>query len=194
MVKDKLLQIIESTLSDEHKQGVPQHTVGSKNQRKRIKEICEFALKNHNGDILEIGAYIGLTTKILCELAKTYGRKVYVIDPWDGVQNGGNKEYDEFLKNTQGYEDILIIKKQSSLTNDSRELIRNNQFAFCFVDGLHTVDACDYDIESCITQKGIISVDDTSWCKGLDNLIYKHSKNHQKNFIVNKEIRESYIF
>ena len=193
-MKNEIEKIIESTIGTETKKGeVKNHSYGSKNQRERLKRICELSLNNTEGDILEIGAHIGLTTKIFCELARKYNRKVMVIDPWNGQQEGNQSVYVEFMKNTKGYDDVLTVHRQSSLLPESREIIQNNKFAMCFVDGLHTKDACRYDIESCINQKGIIAVDDLTWSPGLKDLVFGFSEKYKRKNVVNNKIREGYI-
>lgn len=193
-MKKEIEQIISETLSTETKKGeVKNHSYGSKNQRERLKRICELSLNNNEGDILEIGAHIGLTTKIFCELARKYNRKVMVIDPWNGQQEGNQSVYVEFMKNTEGYDDVLTVHRQSSLLPESREIIQNNTFAMCFVDGLHTVEACGYDIKSCITQNGIIAVDDLTWVKGLKELVETNSKETNREHVINENVREGYI-
>ena len=193
-MKRKIESLLKESSLTETKNGeVASHSYGSKNQRERLKNICEMSLEKFTGDILEIGAHIGLTTKIFCELARKHNRKVYVIDPWNGEQQGGSGEYNKFMINTKGYEDVLVLKKQSSLTEESRNIIRENNFAFCFVDGLHTRDACRYDIESCINQKGIIAVDDLTWSPGLKDLVFEFSEKYKRKNVVNNKIREGYI-
>ena len=193
-MKNQIEQILEkSSLTETTQATAARHSWGSKNQRKRLKEICELALNKHEGNILEIGAHIGLTTQIFCELARKYNRKMYVIDPWNGQQQGGKEQYKQFVKNTEEYNDVLIVTRESSQLESSRNLIKETTFAFCFVDGLHTKEACRYDIESCITQKGIIAVDDTTWSPGLIDLIPEFSGKYNRENVINGKIRESYI-
>ena len=88
-VFDKIKEINDRWASQEpsHDQ-FPAHKGGSIHQRDRLREVAELALQTYDGDILEIGCHIGLTTRIFAELAKKYDRKVVVIDPWDGRQEG----------------------------------------------------------------------------------------------------------
>lgn len=193
-MKNKIIEIINRTIPSESKKGeVKNHSYGSKNQRERLKNICELSLQNTDGDILEIGAHVGLTTQIFCELAKKYNRKVIVVDPWNGQQEGNQMVYEQFKKNTENYDDVLSVYRQSSLTNESRELIQSKTLSFCFVDGLHTVEACGYDIQSCISQKGIIAVDDLTWVGGLKELVENNATSNQREFVIDENIREGYI-
>src|SRR6056300_611996 len=106
-MKNQIIEVINNTIPSESKKGeVKNHSYGSKNQRERLKKICELSLENTDGDILEIGAHIGLTTQIFCELAKKYNRKVIVVDPWNGQQEGNQMVYEQFKKNTESYNDV----------------------------------------------------------------------------------------
>jgi len=168
------------------------HSHGSFRQRERIEKVCELALQNYDGDILEIGCHIGLTTIILCELAKKYNRKVIILDPWNGQQQGNDEVYQVFLHNTSNYKDILQINRLSSFSAEGKEVIKNNKFAFCWVDGLHTRDACSQDIDSCSGNKAIIAVDDLKWLPELKNLFFEKSQQYGFITFYNESCREGY--
>ena len=191
-MKEELVKIIDSNSLNEkpvERSGIIR---GMVDLRLRLGKACELALLNYEGDILEIGAHIGRSTVILAALAKKYNRKVIVIDPWDGRQEGNESVYQTFKQNTKEFEDIIEINRLDSMSDEAKTIIKENKFAFCWIDGLHTVEACKSDIDSCSTQKGIIAVDDLSWSTGLEDL-FKEKANEYKFFsYYNPVCREGY--
>ena len=148
----------------------PNHMIGSKFQRERIKRICELTLKLYKGDILEIGCHEGSTTIILCELARKYKRRVLAIDPWNGSQQGDESVYKRFVERTRKYTDVLSVYRNKSQDDTVCELVDNSNICFSFVDGLHTYAACKVDIELCKNNSGTMCVDDLSWMEELRDL------------------------
>lgn len=174
-ILDKIVEINTKWAEQEpeHSQ-FPVHKGGSIHQRARLREVAELALETYEGDILEIGCHVGLTTKIFAELAKKHGRKVVVVDPWDGRQEGNQTVYEQFVENTSEYADIIEVNRMGSQEPQAVEKIKQGNFAFCWIDGLHTPYACKSDIEACTGQHGIQAVDDLSWSSGgaLKELFY----------------------
>ena len=194
-ILDKLIKINDKWAEQEPDHGqFPAHQGGSIHQRARLKEIAELALENYEGDILEIGCHIGITTSIYAELAQKHGRKVVVIDPWDGRQQGNQSVYDQFMKNTEDYHDIIEINRMGSQEKEAIELIKSREFAFCWIDGLHTPFACKSDIEACHGQIGIQAVDDLSWSSGgaLKQLFYIMADKYDYEQHYDTRCREGY--
>ena len=196
MIKE-IIKIVDELSADENlvynlqgNIGGP-HSLGCKNQRQRLKRICEKCLKMFDGDILEIGCHIGLTTKIFCELAKKYNRKVTIIDPWNGQQQGGDNEFKQFTKNTEPYTDILNVNRVSSLSEEGKNIIENGNYCFCWVDGLHTYEACGQDIDSCSKHK-VIAVDDIRWLADLQRVFKEKTTEHNFKSYHNQNCREGY--
>lgn len=116
-----------------------------------ISFVEERALHKSEGDIVEIGAYMGGGTVKLAEFAKKHGKKVYAIDIFDPsldktIGKGGVKAcevYQAFLygrsmlkiyqETIRDFDNIITIKA------DSREVKfpREQKFVFGFVDGCH---------------------------------------------------------
>jgi SAM-dependent methyltransferase len=108
-------------------------------------------LQKLEGDIVEIGAYMGRGTAKLAEFAREYGKKVYAIDTFDpgldgtvsksGVRAG--EVYEAFLKgrsmleayreSTRGFDNIVTIKADSRKVSFPPQ----QRFIFGFVDGCH---------------------------------------------------------
>jgi SAM-dependent methyltransferase len=116
-----------------------------------ISFVEERALHKSEGDVVEIGAYMGGGTVKLAEFAKRYGKKVYAIDIFDPsldktIGKGGVKAcevYQAFLygrsmlevyqETIRGFDNIITIKDDSKKVKFPRE----QKFVFGFVDGCH---------------------------------------------------------
>ena len=125
-------------------------------------ELIRKILPVCTGDILEIGAFDGRSTRVFAEIGKTFDRQVYVVDPWDGHQEGNEKVYKEFIKNTAHLSNIHVLRV-SSQDKSAIDYISKLSLCFCLIDGLHTKDAVTQDIlavQSASFGKGIIMVDD----------------------------------
>lgn len=189
---EKIKEIVDSLVHDENLNEGGKHSWGCRNQRERIKRVCELAVSNLEGDILEIGCHIGLTTRILCEIARKHNRKVIVVDPWNGQQEGNQSVYEVFLQNTKEYEDVLEINRVSSFSREGKDVISRNKFAFCWIDGLHTYEACKQDIDSCAPHNAILAVDDLKWLPELMILFKEKSREYDFESYYNEICREGY--
>ncbi len=109
------------------------------------------ALHKVEGDIIEIGAYMGRGTAKLAEFAQRYGRKVYAIDVFDpgldktlsrsGIQ--ASEVYEAFLpgrpmlevyqESTRDFDNIITIREDSRKVSFPQE----QRFIFGFIDGCH---------------------------------------------------------
>ena len=116
-----------------------------------IDFMQERALHRLEGDIIEIGAFIGGGTGKLAKYAQKYGRKVYAIDIFEPGHDktrdiGGTRMcdiYEAFLQGrsqlelyrraTQDFDNIITIDKDSRDVKFPPE----QDFIFGFVDGNH---------------------------------------------------------
>jgi len=116
-----------------------------------ISFVEERALHKSEGDIVEIGAYMGGGTVKLAEFAKRYGKKVHAIDIFDPsldetIGKGGVKAcevYQAFLcgrsmlevyqETIRGFDNIITIKDDSKKV----KFPKGQKFIFGFVDGCH---------------------------------------------------------
>lgn len=116
-----------------------------------IEFMRERALCKLEGDIVEIGAYMGRGTARLAKFARRYGKKVYAIDVFDpGLDKTLSKSgikatdvYQAFLQgrsmlaayraSTRGLDNIITIRE------DSRKVSfpEGQRFMFGFIDGCH---------------------------------------------------------
>ena len=126
----------------------PEEYVGYENL---IRFIEDRALQNLDGDIIEIGAYMGGGTIKLAKFAKKHGKKVIAVDVFDpgmdktvgkgGVTAGevyqafleGDSMLETYKKTTRGFDNIVTIKKDSRKVRFPGE----QKFFFGFVDGCH---------------------------------------------------------
>ncbi len=109
------------------------------------------ALLELEGDIIEIGAYMGGGTIKLARLAKKYGKKVYVVDIFDPVldktisKSGvtasevyqafleGRSMWDVYQEATRNFDNIITIRTDSMKVRFDE----GQKFVFGFVDGCH---------------------------------------------------------
>jgi len=116
-----------------------------------IDLIKQRAIYKLEGDIIEIGAYMGRGTAKLAKFARRYGKKVYAVDVFNPsldrtVSKSGIKAgdvYEAFLKgrpmleayreSTRGFDNIVTIREDSKKVSFPQE----QRFIFGFIDGCH---------------------------------------------------------
>ena len=116
-----------------------------------IDFMKQRALYKLEGDIIEIGAYMGRGTAKLAKFAQRYGKSVYAIDVFDSsldetVSKSGIKAgdvYEAFLQgrsmlktyqeSTRGFDNIVTIREDSKNVSFPEE----QRFIFGFIDGCH---------------------------------------------------------
>jgi len=116
-----------------------------------IDFIKRRELQKLEGDVVEIGAYMGRGTAKLAGFARTYGKKVYAVDTFDPDQDEtmsksgvrASNVYRAFLKgrpmletyrqSTRGFDNIVTVLE------DSRKVTfpSGQRFMFGFIDGCH---------------------------------------------------------
>lgn len=126
----------------------PDEFVGYEKLLAFIKKRRLLALE---GDLIEIGAFMGGGTVKLAKLAKKYGKKVYVIDIFEpsldqtvsksGVTAcdvylaflGNRSMFEVYQEATRNFDNIITIKEDSMKVRFPEE----QRFVFGFVDGCH---------------------------------------------------------
>jgi predicted O-methyltransferase YrrM len=116
-----------------------------------IDFIKQRALYELEGDIIEIGAYMGRGTAKLAKFAQRYGKRVYAIDVFDssldktmsksGIKAGdvyeaflqGRSMLEAYQESTRGFDNILTIREDSKKLSFPEE----QRFIFGFIDGCH---------------------------------------------------------
>lgn len=159
--------------------------------------IEQHCLPRLEGDIVEIGAYMGRGTLKLAKLAKRYGRKVYAIDIFDpnfdqtmsksGVKASevyraflfGRSMLDAYQRSIQGMDNIVTIMKDSKEVSFSKE----QKFFFGFIDGCHQEQYVENDfylVWPHLVSQGALGFHDykfDDWpevTKAAENLVRKH--------------------
>jgi len=113
--------------------------------------IKQRSLHELEGDIIEIGAYMGRGTAKLAEFAQRYDKRVYAIDVFDpsldktmsktGIKAGdvyqaflqGRSMLEAYQKSTGGFDNIVTIREDSKKVGFPEE----QRFIFGFIDGCH---------------------------------------------------------
>jgi SAM-dependent methyltransferase len=172
-----------------------------------IDFIKQRALCKLEGDIIEIGAYMGRGTAKLAKLARRYGKKVYAIDVFDPnldktLSKGGIKAgdvYEAFLrgrsmlrayqKSTRGFDNIITIRE------DSRKVSfpEKQRFIFGFIDGCHQQAYVENDFHLIwphLVSGGVLGFHDykfDDWpevTKAIDKLIHAHKKEISEGYEI----------
>lgn len=170
--------------------------IGGRFQRNRLVGIADFCASRFPGDFVEIGAYMGDTSRLLAEVARKHGRKLIVIDPWiKGSQDCSCNEYETFLKNTEGFQDVLEVWRESSTDKNVVKRLSLRPLCFSFVDGWHVLHACLSDILASGHAKGVIAIDDTRYNHDLLFSVRRGAKKLNRSAVLQSDWhRESYIF
>lgn len=173
------------------------------NNESFIFEICETFLQEYGGNIIEIGAGEGYSTKNFLNIChnKSKHSKVIVIDPfesgWDEMPPtyGTPYPFSQFYRNVKLYEDYLqLIKKSSQDNSIYNDLINFKPITFAFVDGLQYKQAVINDLELMnVLDCKLICVDDFTRINefsevplAVDYFLKKYNYNL---FYDNKQIR-----
>ncbi len=126
----------------------PEEYVGYENL---IRFIEDRAIQRLQGDIIEIGAYMGGGTVKLARFARDCRKKVFAVDTFDPAADGtvgrggvtAGEVYRAFLEGpsmlevyentTRGWDNIVTIRKDSTQVSFPAE----QMFCFGFIDGCH---------------------------------------------------------
>lgn len=161
--------------------------------------IKQRALYKLEGDIIEIGAYMGRGTAKLAEFARRYGKRVYAVDVFDpgldktmsksGIKAGdvyeaflqGRSMLQAYRESTRGFDNIVTIREDSKKVSFPKE----QRFIFGFIDGCHQQTYVENDFHVIwphLVSGGTLGLHDykfDDWpevTKAIDNLIHAHVK------------------
>lgn len=111
---------------------------------KRFALMMDSILEKLEGNIIEIGAGFGNSTKVFLESAEKFGRHVWVFDPFlDPVY-----PREEFDKKVEGFPNLILIDASSQ--DFSRITFKP---CFAFADGLQTKEGVLHDLKLCSEAK-----------------------------------------
>ncbi len=134
----------------------PEEYVGYENLLRFIEDRAIHLLE---GDIIEIGAYMGGGTVKLAAFARSWGKKVFAIDTFDpgadgtvgrgGVTAGevylafleGPSMFEVYRETTRGWDNIVTIRNDSARVS----FPAGQRFCFGFIDGCHQKAAVESD-------------------------------------------------
>ena len=153
-------------------------------------------LKKLEGDIIEIGAFMGGGTAKLAKFALKYGKKVYAIDIFDPRRdktpdNNGVKMCDIYQAFLQGRSQLEVYQQATNsfdnivtINKDSKRVrfTRGQKFIFGFIDGNHQPDYVINDFNLIwrnLVPGGSVGFHDYNFdlpevTDAIDGLIYKH--------------------
>ena len=108
----------------------------------RIPLIVRRCLEQCDGDLIEIGTYLGGTTAVLVDLARRYNRKVICLDNFQG---GDDWKLDEigmqFKAKLSGWRDVVEFHEIDAHTDEARRLIQSRRYAWAMSDDGHSKEA-----------------------------------------------------
>jgi len=147
-----------------------------------LRFVATECCKRVEGDLVEIGCLSGTCTRVLAQVARKYGRKVWAVDPYEpGTMNcpaediqrsrarDGLTSYERFTKNIlEPYADVVELLRFSSQDPTVIKRLKGLDISFAHVDGLHTTEACKTDILTLSHCGGAVAVDDF-YTGGPDN-------------------------
>lgn len=79
------------------------------------QDVLAGFLNTNTTLVIELGSWLGLSTRWILDHA--HNAKVIAVDHWLGSENTGEKEfnlYEKFLSNCWGYQDRIILVKQTT--------------------------------------------------------------------------------
>jgi hypothetical protein len=119
-----------------------------------IDFMIKQGLQNMEGDIIEIGAFMGGGTVKLARFAQKYGKKIYAVDIFDPERdntpdkNGvkmcdiyqaflqGRSQLEVYQQTTHAFDNIVTINMDSKKVS----FHKGQKFVFGFIDGNHQPD------------------------------------------------------
>ena len=131
----------------------------------RFDMIVPALLQELKGNIVEIGAGEGHSTKVFLQHAKDFNRQVLVVDPWETFNSGlpgyNQYTYRNFVERTQGFTNLTVCKKPSHDREVPLVMESMRPFAFAFVDGIQLMHNVICDLFMCSAKEvAVICVDD----------------------------------
>lgn len=157
--------------------------------------VAEMVARRYPGDIVEIGAGDGTTTKELLKVAKRFGKKVIVIDPyslgWEDMPHsygpGGGYTKEKLIANVDsvdGHDNFELIE-QSSQDVAPDTMWRRGNICFAFVDGIQNKQAVVNDLYL-MSKSTVIAVDDykrltelSQVAPAVDEYLYANSDHYR---------------
>lgn len=171
------------------------YAFGGHLQRERLKQLAQWSVNHFPGDLVEIGAFRGQTSRLFAKIAAEKNRRLIVIDPWiSGSQDCAGLEFDDFNKNIEDFKGRVDVWRSSSLDKEIIKRLGKRHLSFAFVDGLHTLEASYSDMIACSHCTGVIAIDDTRYNKDLLFSVCQAASKMGRTAYQNPDFREAYLF
>jgi hypothetical protein len=156
------------------------------------EELLEFLPKNSIG--AEIGVFKGEFAEILLE--KVTPSKLYLIDPWQGRIESGDKDGKnlQYIDGNSFYQSVIVpqftIRENVILLRHFSDILNtlpDNSLDWIYVDGDHQYRSVKYDLELCykkVKQQGYILGHDytNDMCPGVVKAVDEFCK--EKNLTI----------
>jgi len=176
-----------------------------------VDYIHKRKIQKLEGDIVEIGAFMGGGTVKLARFAQKYGKKVYAIDIFDPRSDktpdkDGVKMCDIYQAFLQGRSQLEVYQQAThefdnivTINMDSKKVSfhKGQRFVFGFIDGNHQPDFVRNDFN--LVWRNLVPGGSTGFhdynfdlpevTKTIDGLIYKHRDEISEVY----EIKQSHI-
>lgn len=125
---------------------------------------------------IEIGSYLGASSCFIANGIKNNNGALYCIDTWQNqaMPEAERDTYDEFLKNTEKYKEIIVPMRGWS--NEVVALLKEriDKIDLLFIDGDHSYEACKSDwvcYSPFLKSNSIVVFHDTGWADGVNKMI-----------------------
>lgn len=142
------------------------------------KKLTELLAAVPGGYVVEIGAYLGCTTRVLAEACIAHNKGLVVVDSWDGTQDASGEDiYRQFRENTSDLGRVLTIIREKSQDTRLFHGVPGN-IALVFVDGDHSYRGCYDDLVKfwdLLAPGGVLAVHDMfcpGWDVGIANAVH----------------------
>lgn len=129
----------------------------------RFAALLDSLLPVCGGNLVEIGAGAGLTTRVLLTAAEKFNRRVLAIDPfedgWAQMPNSYGMPYPHavFRDQVKGMESRLTLCQNLSASSYANEAVhRYSPIAFAFLDGLQYQSSVLSELEMMQKAKAIV--------------------------------------
>lgn len=182
-----LLNLLGETTQEEPGQG-------SIYQIERISLVAQYCIQGWNGNLIQLGFQGREATKKLAELAKKSHRRLVIVPLAEAGTTESSSNWEETLfKHIEQYKDVVSIIQSDSLTEDTIESIKHQEFCFALIDGFDTYDTCLTAIKTVTCCSGVIAVDNISESQEISRAFLQGSELTNRSKLYLPLCRESYL-